>query len=317
MEYRKLIAFGQSSFVISLPKAWINQNKVKKGDLIYLEENGANLLLSKTEQKEGKETKSIIINIDGKTKDWVGREVCSAYILNNHEIILKGKEVKTKIKEFQSVIQNLIALEIMEQTTDSLVAKDFLNMDNVSLYELIKKMDVVTRTMIKEGMQVFSDCNYESINDRDKDVNRLYFLVYRTVLYNLENQSKALKNYGLTPLDLLKIRDVCYYIEIIADEIRRAVRFARMMKIPAEKEREITTFIEKVDEYYLETMKAFYKKDVNLALQLSELKIKYDTTLDDFEKDVQKYPYMNRVNNQLRRMLTNIHNLGRVIYTLP
>ena len=196
MEYRKLISFGKSSFVISLPKAWIRKNKIEKGDLVYLEESGPNLLLSSKENagKENEE-KETVINVDGKTKEWIAREVCSAYILNFRKITFKGKEIRGKVRELQGIIQNLMALEVMEQSTDYIVAKDFLNMDKVSPNELIRKMDVVTRTMIKEARAIFKEENYDNLNERDKDVNRLYFLLYRSVLYNLENPMKAMKNF--------------------------------------------------------------------------------------------------------------------------
>ena len=47
MEFRKLISFGKSSYVVSLPKAWVVQQKLKKGDLIAVDEAGPKLILSK------------------------------------------------------------------------------------------------------------------------------------------------------------------------------------------------------------------------------------------------------------------------------
>ncbi|MDO8656313.1 MAG: AbrB/MazE/SpoVT family DNA-binding domain-containing protein, partial [Nanoarchaeota archaeon] len=64
MEYRKLISFGKSSFVVSLPKSWVIQNKLKKGDLIYMEENEGTLILGAKEH-ESTEDKSTIILTDG------------------------------------------------------------------------------------------------------------------------------------------------------------------------------------------------------------------------------------------------------------
>ncbi|MEK6938507.1 MAG: phosphate uptake regulator PhoU [Nanoarchaeota archaeon] len=184
MEYRKLISFGKSSFVVSMPKSWVNQNKLKKGDLIYLEESGQNLLLSKSDIKKEEENKTKVIAIDGKNINLIAREVNSSYILNFKTIVLKGKEIKDRIKEIQEIFQNLIALEVMEQTANTIVAKDFLNMEQVSVEEIIRKMDIITRTMMKESFGALTSDNYENINQRDKDVNRLYFLLYRTILYN-------------------------------------------------------------------------------------------------------------------------------------
>ena len=60
MEYRRLISFGRSSYVVSLPKEWIGQNNLKKGDLVYLQESGPNLLLSKKESDEKVEEVEVI-----------------------------------------------------------------------------------------------------------------------------------------------------------------------------------------------------------------------------------------------------------------
>jgi len=189
-------------------------------------------------------------------------------------------------------------------------------MDNVSLSELIQKMDVVTRTMINEGCQVFKDCNYDSINDRDKDVNRLYFLLYRAALFNMENPTKAMKNFKLTPMDMLRSLFMGFYIEVIADEVRRTIRYARKIKGSPEMEKQIRSFLEKMRDYYVDTMKSFYKKDIELAFKISDLKMDFEKDLDKMESEVQKIEHLNKVVNQLQRLVTNIHNLGRIIYTL-
>ena len=43
MEFRKIIAFGKSSFVVSLPKAWMVAHNLVKGDVVYLEEEDDDL----------------------------------------------------------------------------------------------------------------------------------------------------------------------------------------------------------------------------------------------------------------------------------
>ena len=67
MEYRKLIKFGESSFVVSIPKTWMTKNNLKKGDLVYFSENGNNeLIIAPQLKEEDKEEKKIIINADNK-----------------------------------------------------------------------------------------------------------------------------------------------------------------------------------------------------------------------------------------------------------
>ncbi len=315
MEYRKLISFGKSSYVVSLPKSWVVQNKLKKGDLVYFEENGSNLSLSKRETNQESEERERIVFIDGKDLPLIEREIISAYILNCRKITLKGNEIKTKFKELQSAVQNLIALEILEQTPDSIIAKDFLSMDKVSIPELLRKMDTVTRTMILECCNIFNENTYQTINDRDKDVNRLYFLLYRAVQYNLENPTKAMKNHKLTPVDLMAEHLLAFYVEGIADETRRTARFACKVKFTPSAKKEFEQFLNKVNGYYLNSMKAVYTRDVPLALKISTQKKGFNTELDILEQRHGNAENIPVVISRLRRMISYIHNLGRILYT--
>ena len=67
IEFRKLIKFGDSSFVVSVPMNWIKRNSLKKGDTIYLEENGEGELILNPKLKEyKKEITEKIIDANGK-----------------------------------------------------------------------------------------------------------------------------------------------------------------------------------------------------------------------------------------------------------
>src|SRR3989344_3516028 len=314
MEYRKLISFGKNSYVISLPKAWLSQNKLQKGDLIHLDESGPNLILSRREQSKSSPEKRKVINVDGKSIHLIKREVNSAYILNNHTIVLKGEETRINIKNLQNIFQNLIALEVMEQTSNTIVAKDFLNMETVSVEEIIRKMDMVVRTMFKESCQAFSDENYENINERDNDVNRLYYLLHRTVLYNLDNPLKALKHFKLMPIDLMSYLFTGFFLEGAADEVRRTIRFARLMKLNEVKEKQMINFLVKVYAFYLETMKAVYNRDVELGLKLLPNKVDLNVELDEFEKTNHALPNCGSTIGRIRKLISYIHSLGRTIY---
>ena len=76
MELRKLIKFGTSSFVVSIPRPWINKNKLVKGDLIYFNENGNNeLVLSARENNDKKKLSRIVIDTKNKPLQTIRREI--------------------------------------------------------------------------------------------------------------------------------------------------------------------------------------------------------------------------------------------------
>jgi len=174
MEYRKLIAFGKSSYVISLPKAWIRQQKMKKGDLIYLEERENSLLLSSKIQGSP-EPKKITISVDNKKIPQIRREVNAAYIENYREIALVGKQLKQQSAELLDMARSLIALEVLEITTEKIVTKDFLDMDKVSIKELIKKAKCYKAKLVFLGLPPVDEARtlpYEETSFTNKRVKK-------------------------------------------------------------------------------------------------------------------------------------------------
>ncbi|MEK6861132.1 MAG: AbrB/MazE/SpoVT family DNA-binding domain-containing protein, partial [Nanoarchaeota archaeon] len=93
MEYRKLIKFGNSSHVVSIPNEWIKRNNLKKGDTLYLSENGSNeLILSPkvdTTNLNGG-VKEIIIDISNCTTNDIKTKLTSAYLNDHTEIKITG-----------------------------------------------------------------------------------------------------------------------------------------------------------------------------------------------------------------------------------
>ena len=127
---------------------------------------------------------------------------------------------------------------------------------------------------------------------------------------------KALRNFKLSGLDLLRAHFMGFYIEAIADEVRRTARHAHALKMPAPTQEQVQQYLVKMHDYYTTTMKAAYNKDTELAFKQAELKRSFDQELEMLEENVQKIPGFNRVLTRLLRMTSLIHNLGRVLYTM-
>jgi len=82
MEYRKLIKFGNSSFVISLPKSWIVRHHLKKGAIIYVDENKVGDLVCSPKEVEEEAPKTFVLDI-------TGREICTSVTLQATSLTIK------------------------------------------------------------------------------------------------------------------------------------------------------------------------------------------------------------------------------------
>ncbi len=313
MEYRKLISFGKNSFVVSLPKTWVVQNKLKKGDLVYLEEAGGSLVLAgKSRGEEEEKTKQILV--DGRSIRRIQREIISSYIKNYRTIILMGDEIKDKAEEIQDTIQNLMALEVLEQTSKKIVAKDFLDMNTISIQNIIRKIDVILRAMIEDCEKMFVEDNYENISHRDNDVNRLTFLIFRVVHYGLENSTQMYKRQNLNSKNLLNLWWFAFNLETIGDEVKRIARYMAKTTVDKKQRERFLTLLSKTREQYLQVMKAFHTQDIELAHSVLESKDKIISDCEEFYHANQKHEYAGLLSERLKALLTNVHNISRVTY---
>lgn len=314
MEYRKLISFGKSSYVVSLPKAWVTQNKLKKGDLIYLDENKNGLTLQANQQSNEEKEKKISIPIDGKDLKRIQRETISAYINNYKTITFFGGEIKSKASEIQDFIQRLVALEIVEQDSKKIVAKDFLNLKDISVEQIIKKMDVISRSMLGDCKKMFKEDNFESIYHRDFDLNKFRFLIYRIVRYGMENPAGVLKNFNLTSLDLFNYWWLSFSIEQVGDCIKRIARYMKEVEFSDKNKKEYTLLLENIEKSYLAILKAYYNRDIDMAHQILNERGELIDKCDDFFVRNKDSPVIGYLVYNTKALIVNVNAVARTIY---
>ena len=102
------------------------------------------------------------------------------------------------------MIHDLIALEIMEETSDRITAKDFLNLDEIDILDTMKKMDRITRDMMEDSHGSFDEDKYPDLSLRDKDVNRLLYVASRSIRY-LQRRPALAKERGYTQGELMRL----------------------------------------------------------------------------------------------------------------
>jgi len=271
LEHRKLIKFGNSSHVISIPNLWLKKNNLVKGDTLYLEENGSNELILTSEKKENAppENKEITIRIESKDERDVKRKIVSAYINNYKTIKLVEKDIEKRSDEIRNILKKLSGVEVLEQTKDYIVAKDFINMKAISLIHLIRRMDILTRNMLIDAQESFTNKKlYQSLMQRDQDINRLLFVVYRLAKFLLKNPENLSKN-NLETLDVVVYGQIADHLERFADETKRSSRYIMKLKGTIKEKSEFQSLYKEIESCYLAAMKALYSKDCEGALKVA------------------------------------------------
>jgi len=268
MDTRRIISFGTSSFVISVPKGWIRENKLKKGDLIQVEDKKDELILTTVKDDTKKEERSIYIEVDNKSLRRISTEITSAY-LNNYDVInISGKQLEENSSKVKTILRNLTGMEIIKQTANKITAKDLLNLKEISIRTMIRRMDNIVRSMILDSIDGFKTDHSQSIFDRDADVNRLGFLAQRTIRAAMINQRLA-KHFVISNNELMFSREIVDKIEKIGDQAKRiARRIKSASSLTKQEAKSLTELYKKIYADYTNVMKAYYKKDLKLAYEV-------------------------------------------------
>jgi phosphate uptake regulator len=185
IETRKVQKTGGSSYIVSLPKVWIDKHGVKKNDTLgILSQPDGNLLITpKIDNETAIKTKEIIVD-DYKDEDFLFRVLIGAYIMGFSRIVIKSsKKFEPLIRDtINNFTQIAIGPEIVEESNNFIVIKDLLNPKEMPFEKTIKRMYILVQGMHEDSinaLEIKDKDLAEEVIKRDNDVDRLHWLIGR------------------------------------------------------------------------------------------------------------------------------------------
>lgn len=326
IDVRKLISFGKGSYILSMPKSWVEKNNLKKGDLISVSDDGFELVISANQQERKLDLKEANIDAKGKDLGLMKSEIVSSY-LNNYDIInILFDSHNNEAPQIKDIIRNLSGLEIMEQTSSRIVAKNLINLNEISINNIIRRMDIIARAMTEDTILCYrGQCNYESIHNRDIDVNRLYYLGYR-VIKNAMKSPRIAKALKTEPWQLHSDMFMILKLEKIADGQKRIARYLCTSNLDRASSAELDEIHTDISESHNKVMKSYYNQDKQAAFQIE---VTHKGIIESCNKFLEEYTnaHGNSKNNttnsnlvmvakiieNLKAVTAEIRNIGRIV----
>ena len=270
MVERKVIKFGNSSYVVTLPNEWVKQNKLDKGDLIEIKQNENSIIIS---PKKETEEKSVEIKIDNMPLKLFNKKLISYYLKNYKFIKLTGNKVIDRLEEIRIFKEKLSSIEIYEIGTDFIILKDLSDPQKLDVQNLIEKIVDIVKILFE---QILEDGKTTFIGQIDSNINKLTFLTYKTINYNLDKQIKV-----------EEIKNAIYYwrivtaLETTGDILKRVARY--MARDKDNTKSRLKELIKTLMEYY-EFIVGLINKDVNVDNNLKLYLDKKQSILREFEE---------------------------------
>jgi len=262
--FRRIIKFGDSSHVISLPKKWIDKNNLKKGDLVVCNEETNELRILPHIADFKQNAKEITITLTENDKGRVKHKISSAYVNNYGLINIIADDLLIFVQEIRIATSNLMALEIIQQTSKKIVLKDFLDIKEISIIDTIRRIDLILLSISEDVLKSLNGFDLlEGIKQKEMDVNRLSFLLWKVLKKCSDNKVRQILD--VTHDEVLFYWDIVLNLERIADNFKRLPRYVdgKLSDLKVE-------FVKDLIEIYKLIMKAFYKSDLDIAVKIKE-----------------------------------------------
>ncbi len=155
-EVRKLQLVGGSTYVLSLPKKWVDDMSLKTGDpvSIFRTANNSLSLLPSKNSKTILTAKSQTAISQKDSIESVKRKIIAMYLAGYQIIEIKSKGGRIQLDQKQAIRDlvrtNMIGTEIVESTSESITIQILTSLPELSIADALKRIFLLTSTMPRQ-----------------------------------------------------------------------------------------------------------------------------------------------------------------------
>ncbi len=219
---RRLQKIG-SSMLISLPSQWVQSNNLRKGNTLLLEVNRDNSISLFSSEVSNEDTKEVTIQYLPLSIDSLINQIYGAYLLGYNNIRIYGKSSITfEDRELITrVMRKLVGIEIVDEDSSNIFSQFLLDPNALDAEKILRRMNSIVAGMYRDTINGLFKNGGEvnrSIDSRDDEVDRQYFLLVRLIRTAMIDQALARK-LNLTNIDILDYRIAANHLESAGDYI--------------------------------------------------------------------------------------------------
>ena len=293
--YRRVQCTGRGSYIISLPKEWVEDLELKRGsEIAFNIQTDLTLMLvpRKIQEKEGRgnasKPKEYYISIDPKENIQSAIRMIRALYTIGADIIrihfkdpLEALKHKTEIKNLSR--DNFLGSEIIDETGDEITLQILIKHSEFPIEKAVRRMAIVALSANRDAIAALKDRStslFDSVISSHNDVNRLGLYIIRQLKYGIERN--LYRELGFkTPKEFLLYRIAVNDIESITQNAMNIINNlgslqklideqTLFIKDPIDEEiyNQLVNFSAQAHQLYDDAIKALFKRDYKDAEKL-------------------------------------------------
>ncbi len=289
--YRKIQRTGRGSYIISLPKNWVENNGLERGnELLFKVQNDSSLLLESQKMRNGRTASepelkvySILVNRK-EDPQFVCRKIRSLYVVSTDLIHIRFKE-EVDVQKHKSVIRDLVrnkllGSEIIDETNNEITLQILITHPDFPIEKAIRRMAILALLANRDAILALKSEErglIQGVIDGYNDANRLGLYIIRQLKFGIMHG--LFKEFGFrTSKDFLGYRIIVNNLKGIAynalNIVNNIMIFNKLIddqilfiKYPLDDDvyPQILDFNSSVHQLFEESLKAWFKGDYEYA----------------------------------------------------
>ena len=331
-ETRKIQFTGKSTYIISLPKQWVNELGLKQGDQVSVERSGTTSLQIMPHRTRKEESEVATIEIEPEEeKSSVVRKLVSLYFFRFKIINIKPKTGRItpsqRVGIRDAVKKILMGSEITADSSDGITIQVLINLVELSVDGAFKRMMLLAKSMQDDALIAIKEGNVElakEVINSDDDVDRFAFYITRQLVIAIENDH-MLKEMGFqNARDCLGYRVIIKNIERLADHAVRISKDVLDYKKPITGKlfdmiREMSDFaISVMDDACLALFKKDYEEAENAIKRANDIE-KYEKKIIEglrINKNEEEVFRIRRISENVKRIAEYASDVGEIVLNM-
>ena len=266
---RRLQRIG-SSILVSLPKEWIDANKLDKSAQVEIETTQNNLSI-RTQQSK-KLSKEIEISYPLPKGESIVPNITGAYLLGYDIIRIKGKSPISVVdrESVRGSMRRLVGMEIIDEDATNISVQFLLDETSINPQNILKRMSSIALGMFSDvvlSLKSGDKTNLQTIANRDAEINRQYFLLVRLIRSTIMDTRLA-GIFNLENIDILDYRIAANTLEIAGDTVVELSQSLMDSNLSKSELKKLYDFAKDMEEIQIKSIDSFISNNRILAIDV-------------------------------------------------
>jgi phosphate uptake regulator len=223
-DFRKVQVTGGNSFVVSLPKTWVNDVGLRASDpvAVLVQPDSSLLIVPRRDIRAPSKSEAILEATQGLDKDFLLRHFISYYLAGYDTIRITLGRSDGALRGFirEGIRRKLVGVEIIEESSGGILTQCLSGYVDLPLKKALERMAIIAGGMLTDSVAVLEAGGKglaTEVIERDDEVDRFYHFLLRQLNIAVRDRS-VIQEIGLTSTrDCLGYRLVVKSVERVAD----------------------------------------------------------------------------------------------------